>query len=108
VIPFLGPSTLRDGIGFVGDYGTSYVINVAQLYRGNLAWGLGALSAVDQRSNVSFRYYSTGSPFEYDNIRFLYVRKRLIEDQGVRAKDPRKGPKSTPQQENKGDQPAGK
>jgi phospholipid-binding lipoprotein MlaA len=57
---------------------------------------------------VSFRYYSTGSPFEYDNIRFLYVRKRLIEDQGVRAKDPRKGPKSTPQQENKGDQPAGK
>jgi phospholipid-binding lipoprotein MlaA len=108
VIPFLGPSTLRDGIGFVGDYGTSYGIDIAQLYRGNLSWGLGAVNAVDQRSNASFRYYSTGSPFEYDNIRFLYVRKRLIEDEGLRAKDPKKGAKSTSQQENAGDQPAGK
>jgi len=108
VIPFLGPSTLRDGIGFLGDYATLYVVNVAQLYRGNVAWGLGALTAVDQRSNISFRYYSTGSPFEYDNIRFLYVRKRLIEDEGVRAMDPKKRAKSTSQQENEGEQPAGK
>src|ERR1700722_9598588 len=27
VIPFLGPSTLRDGIGFLGDYATSYEID---------------------------------------------------------------------------------
>jgi phospholipid-binding lipoprotein MlaA len=110
VIPFLGPSTLRDGIGFLGDYGTSYAIDIAQLYRGNVAWGLGAVNAVDQRSNVSFRYYSTGSPFEYDNIRFLYVRKRLIEDEGVgvRAKDRHKGAKPASRQENAGDQPAGK
>jgi phospholipid-binding lipoprotein MlaA len=92
VIPFLGPSTLRDGLGFLGDYGTSYEINVAKLYRGNVSWGLGAVNAVDQRSNVSFRYYSTGSPFEYENIRFLYVRKRLIEDEGLHAKDRRKKP----------------
>jgi phospholipid-binding lipoprotein MlaA len=38
------------------------------------------LNAVDQRANIDFRYYSTGSPFEYDTIRFLYVRKLLIED----------------------------
>jgi phospholipid-binding lipoprotein MlaA len=92
VIPLLGPSTLRDGLGFLGDYATSYEIDVAKLYRGNVSWGLGAGNAVDQRSNVSFRYYSTGSPFEYENIRFLYVRKRLIEDEGLHAIDRRKKP----------------
>lgn len=86
VIPFLGPSTLRDGLGFLGDYATSYEINVANLYRGNVSWGLLAIHAVDERANISFRYYSTGSPFEYENVRFLYVRKRLIEDEGVRAR----------------------
>jgi phospholipid-binding lipoprotein MlaA len=108
VIPFLGPSTLRDGIGFLGDYGASYGIDVAKLYRGNVSWGLGAVNAVDQRSNINFRYYSTGSPFEYENIRFLYVRKRLIEDEGLRAKEPNKRAKSTSQQENAAEEPAGK
>ena len=108
VMPFLGPSTLRDGIGFLGDYGTSYGIDVAKLYRGNVSWGLGALNAVDQRSNIDFRYYSTGSPFEYENVRFLYVRKRLIEDEGLRARGSNKGARSTTQQENAAEEPAGK
>ena len=108
VVPLLGPSTLRDGLGFLGDFGTSYAINIANLYRGNASWGLGAANAVDQRSRIDFRYYATGSPFEYENIRFLYVRKRLIEDEGLRAKDPKKGEKSTTQQENEVNAPAGK
>jgi phospholipid-binding lipoprotein MlaA len=85
VLPLLGPSTLRDGLGFLGDYGTSYAIDVAKLYRGDVSWGLGTVNAVDQRANVNFRYYASGSPFEYEVIRFLYVRKRLIEDEGVRG-----------------------
>jgi phospholipid-binding lipoprotein MlaA len=108
VIPLLGPSTLRDGLGYLGDYGTSYAIDVAGLYRGNVSWALGTVNAVDQRSNVNFRYYSTGSPFEYENIRFLYVRKRLIEDEGLRAKNSRRGAKSTTQQENAAREPAGR
>ena len=90
VLPILGPSTLREAVGFVGDYGTSYGINLANLYRGNASWGLSVLNAVDQRSNTSFRYYSTGSPFEYETIRFLYVRKLLIEDDGLHKRSPRK------------------
>ena len=90
VIPILGPSTLRGAVGMLGDYGTSYGINIANLYRGNESWGLGTVDAVDQRANVGFRYFSTGSPFEYDHIRFLYVRKVLIEDEGLHRKDPRK------------------
>jgi phospholipid-binding lipoprotein MlaA len=108
VIPVLGPSTLRDGLGFLGDYGILYGIDLGNLYRGDVSWGLGTVNAIDQRSNVSFRYYASGSPFEYENIRFLYVRKRLIEDQGVRAKEIRAGAKSTTQQENEVAAPAGK
>ena len=97
VIPLLGPSTLREAVGLLGDYGTTYAINLGNLYRGNLSWGLGAANAIDQRSNISFRYYSTGSPFEYENIRFLYVRKLLLEDAGLHKREPRKArPKELP------------
>ena len=92
VIPVLGPSTLREAVGLLGDYGTSYGINIAHLYRGDVAWGLGVANAVDLRSNIAFRYYSTGSPFEYDNVRFLYVRKLLLEDEGLHRREPRHRP----------------
>jgi phospholipid-binding lipoprotein MlaA len=100
VIPLLGPSTLRDGVGFLADYGTEYAINIAGFYRGGLSWGLGTINVVDQRANIDFRYYSSGSPFEYETIRFLFVRKRLIEDAGLHAKDRPKPPPA--------DAPAGK
>ena len=90
VLPLLGPSTVRDGAGFLADYATEYGIDLLHLYRGDVSWGLGVVNAVDQRANVDFRYYSTGSAFEYDNIKFLYVRKRLIEDEGLHAHEPRK------------------
>jgi phospholipid-binding lipoprotein MlaA len=108
VIPLLGPSTFRDGLGYLGDYGAEYAINLAKLYRGDVAWALGTVDSVDLRANINFRYYSTGSPFEYENIRFLYVRKRLIEDEGLRSRDPKKGSKSTTQQEDAAHEPAGK
>ena len=92
VIPLLGPSTLRDGVGFLADYGAEYGINVVGLYRGNVSWALGPVNAIDQRANIDFRYYSGGSPFEYETIRFLYVRRRLIEDVGLHAKDRPKKP----------------
>ncbi len=85
VLPLFGPSTLRDTIGLAGDIGTRYGINIFDLYRGPF-WKTGSLDvadAVDERANTAFRYYATGSPFEYDDIRFLYVRKRLLEDTGL-------------------------
>ncbi len=100
VMPLLGPSTLREGVGYAVDYGTSYEINLADLYRGDQSWGLGVANAVDQRANIDFRYYATGSPFEYETIRFLYVRKQLIEDAGLHKSKP--VPRPQP------DEPAGK
>jgi phospholipid-binding lipoprotein MlaA len=96
VIPILGPSTLREAVGLLGDYGTSYGINVADLYRGDQGWGLGVLNAVDKRAGVDFRYYSTGSPFEYDTIRFLYVRKLLLQDAGLHKTQAPKPPSGAP------------
>lgn len=84
VMPLLGPSTLRDGFGWAADFTTDWLINLADLYQGTAGWALTPLNAVDIRANTSFRYYSTGSPFEYDTIRFLYVGRTLIEDDALR------------------------
>lgn len=108
VIPILGPSTLRDGIGYLGDYGVSYIVNVADLYRGWISWGLPVVDAVDIRSNVNFRYYGSGSPFEYEYTRFLYVHKRLIEDQGLRGSIENKSEKSSTPRKRDAQEPAGK
>ncbi len=83
VLPVFGPSTLRDAVGLAADYAVLYGIDPLDLYRGPASWPLGLTNAVDLRANVAFRYYSTGSPFEYELVRFLYVRKRLIEDAGL-------------------------
>lgn len=86
VMPILGPSTARDTVGYLGDYALDYGVNPFNIYRGYASYGLGTLNAIDTRSNVGFRYYATGSPFEYEVIRFLYVRKRLIEDDALHAR----------------------
>jgi phospholipid-binding lipoprotein MlaA len=100
VIPLYGPSTFREGVGLGVDYATLYEINLADMYRGDQSWGLGVANAVDQRANIDFRYYSTGSPFEYETIRFLIVRKQLIEDAGLHKAKPLPKPNS--------EEPAGK
>jgi phospholipid-binding lipoprotein MlaA len=84
VLPILGPSSVRDTTGLVVD---TVVYNVAmnQLFdrfsiydteRDVLNWGLTALYAIDKRHTESFRYFMTGSPFEYELIRRLYLLKR--------------------------------
>ena len=90
VIPILGPSTLRDGTGFLGDYALQYGINIVDLYRGWQSYGVGVVNAVDQRANIDFRYYGSGSPFEYETMRFLYVHRDLIQDEALRARGRRK------------------
>jgi len=89
VLPLLGPSSLRDTGGLVVDTLVYNTLIHALLDLGDLKTGdedkiqgaLLLLSAIDARHKESFRYYETGSPFEYDLIRFLYLLKRkfLIE-----------------------------
>lgn len=79
VLPILGPSSVRDGVGT----GTDFFV-MAQL-RNELdletwqEWTWTALSAIDARANIPFRYYETGSAFEYDFVRWLWFTKRRLD-----------------------------
>lgn len=80
VIPFLGPSNLRDSTGLLADYLIMEEIDPLNLNdheeRELYYW---ALYSIDARHRVGFRYYSTGSPFEYEMIRMLYTNKRELD-----------------------------
>jgi phospholipid-binding lipoprotein MlaA len=47
-----------------------------------LYWSLTGLAAIDKRRNESFRYFMTGSPFEYELVRKLSMVRRqfLVEN----------------------------
>jgi len=90
VLPILGPSDLRDTGGLVVDT-VVYSWMVRQLIEelgmddsdeDILYWSLTGLSAIDKRHKESFRYFMTGSPFEYTLVRKLYLLKRqfLVEN----------------------------
>ncbi|ABA57487.1 VacJ-like lipoprotein [Nitrosococcus oceani ATCC 19707] len=78
VIPVLGPSNLRDAIGLAAD---SLLLNAILSnidHYDELRFWLPFyfVEGIDQRHRTNFRYYETGSPFEYDLIRFLYLKVR--------------------------------
>ena len=80
VIPILGPSNLRDGTGLLVDSAAlSYALPDA--VTDSIAYNVAAygLRPIDQRSRIAFRYYGTGSPFEYDLVRFFYTEKRRLD-----------------------------
>ena len=87
VLPLAGPSNLRDGSGLAIDYATRLVLMAAiDPYKNcsgkdarTIEAILLALEAIDKRHNVNFRYYETGSPFEYALVRFLYNELRKIQ-----------------------------
>ncbi len=80
VLPFLGPSSLRDASGQVVDWTfEDYVefLNNREVKNNNPS--LWALQAVDLRYQNDFRYGALHSPFEYDQIRYLYTKLRELQ-----------------------------
>ena len=83
VLPILGPSSLRDTTGLVADY-VAFNLAVDEIENSwmkdnDVRLIFSAVSAVDKRKRQPFRYYSTGSPFEYELVRMLYAAKREID-----------------------------
>jgi phospholipid-binding lipoprotein MlaA len=37
------------------------------------------LRGLNIRANTAFSYHSTGSPFEYEMVRFIYTKKRELD-----------------------------
>jgi phospholipid-binding lipoprotein MlaA len=84
VLPIFGPSTIRDTCGLVVD-AVAYNAMIDEIIdeldmdssdEDRLKSGLTLLDSIDTRHQQSFRYYATGSPFEYDLIRRLYFEAR--------------------------------
>ncbi len=80
VLPILGPSNVRDGIGTGVDWFTLNAIRDGttdlETWQ-ELTWDI--LRALDIRANTAFRYFETGSPFEYEWVRLLFTTKRQLD-----------------------------
>jgi phospholipid-binding lipoprotein MlaA len=87
VLPVLGPSSLRDTGGLAVDgvvywvmtTGAADRVDSSQWSKTAISAALSGLRAVNTRAGIKFRYYETGSPFEYELLRLLYTKKREIE-----------------------------
>ncbi len=85
VLPFFGPSSLRDTGGLLVDTGITYGIYSAIdpfSTTGNsfvIGAGITTGELIDARHQQSFRYYESGYPFEYYMVRFIHHQKREIE-----------------------------
>jgi phospholipid-binding lipoprotein MlaA len=85
VLPVFGPSGVRDTGGVFVDaamtVNPSYGLfqNMSWIARESASTGVYAVKAVDARHQVKFRYYETGSPFEYQLVRFIYTKKRELD-----------------------------
>lgn len=81
VLPVFGPSSLRDGSGLVVDSLVMSGLDPLQFDNNDDAWEYAyfGLKALDTRNNIAFRYYETGSPFEYELVRLLYLKMRELE-----------------------------
>ncbi len=81
ILPILGPSSVRDGIGLAADSAVFREVDPLDFERGH-AERTGPyyiLSGIDRRHQIDFRYYESGSPFEYELIRLLYLEKRRLD-----------------------------
>lgn len=82
VLPVLGPSNLRDATGFVVDAVPPALLLPSDV-TDETAYKVAAygLRPINARRNIAFRYYETGSPFEYETVRLLYTEKRWLDIQ---------------------------
>jgi phospholipid-binding lipoprotein MlaA len=82
VLPLFGPSSVRDASGLAFDYASNYQVDLLDLDDANrdaVRFSVTALQSIDERQANKFRYYETGSPFEYELIRYMYTQMRDIE-----------------------------
>jgi phospholipid-binding lipoprotein MlaA len=83
VLPIFGPSSLRDGTGLLVDSAMKSITMDALLdevdEKTTITVIYNTLNAIDARHRTPFRYHGSGSPFEYELVRRLYLDMREIE-----------------------------
>jgi phospholipid-binding lipoprotein MlaA len=80
VLPVLGPSNLRDTTGLITDTLFFWVLTPSEV-QNTLAYNATrfGLQPIDTRHQVAFRYFETGSPFEYELVRLVYTEMRKLQ-----------------------------
>jgi phospholipid-binding lipoprotein MlaA len=78
MIPFLGPSNLRDGIGELPDFYVDSAVK-GEVLSAPVDLSATVLYPIDTRANTSFRYFENGSAFEYEMVRWLFSTKRDLD-----------------------------
>jgi len=79
VLPLLGPSSLRDASGLVFDGLADQQVMDELGMKSEEELYLSLLNSIDARSRLPFRYYGSGSAFEYDYLKLLYKKYREIQ-----------------------------
>ncbi|HEY7745495.1 MAG TPA: VacJ family lipoprotein [Desulfuromonadales bacterium] len=83
MLPVAGPSNVRDTTGLVVDSVVMNAIDPLNFdHNEEYEVPFNVLYAVDKRKRIPFRYYGTGSPFEYELVRMLNTQYRafMVED----------------------------
>ena len=77
VLPVLGPSNVRDTTGLIVDSAPAWFLVPGDV-SSNPAYMVTfyGLRPIDKRNSIPFRYFQTGSPFEYELVRVIYTRFR--------------------------------
>jgi phospholipid-binding lipoprotein MlaA len=80
MLPVLGPSNVRDTVGTLVDYATLYFI-IPEHVQDSTAYDIVAygLQPINLRYNNNFRYFGSGSPFEYEIVRYVATQARTVE-----------------------------
>ncbi len=86
VWPIFGPSNLRDTTGLITDsIAMNKIIyngilrNKSDNTKDQVKLYATIFNAIDTRHRTGFRYYGSGSPFEYELVKLLYNEKRHID-----------------------------
>lgn len=79
VLPFLGPSNLRDAGGKLVDFGLEQSLDLYnQATTSSRHPELTLLRGVDLRYTTPYRYGQLNSPFEYEKVRYIYQQGRQL------------------------------
>jgi len=71
---------LRDGSGFLAEFFIIDDIDILGLKKRSWEpYVYYGVMGIDMRRAIAFRYYETGSPFEYEMLRLLYTQKRKFD-----------------------------
>ena len=79
MLPFLGPSNIRDTGGLVADFSLENSVNWLHMTsESRPSPEIFGLKIVDQRYITKLRYGQLNSPFEYEKIRYAYTKAREL------------------------------